>query len=485
MIDPNELTGEFVKSVRTKHKIGREEFQRLAGIGGKSAARLANIENKESWKDGDRDAIARVIAELEGEAPASWLMTSQSTVDEPDPIDRHAEASEEAALYVTWLGDDEFDADDDTLVSVVAPAESHVTPPELTTDVSDTWDLFDNFDDDTGVYADAEDVEPFVITGSQAGSFRRCKRKWWLEWYRQLQLGSQDLMNARATGSRVHKALQAYYVGDDQTRVDPRDALERILTDDWTTIYNNAVALGHDDFVLAGIRDQFTKTATLERAMIEGYVEWLAETGADAELKIISSETPVVAHLFEHTRSDGIVQTVHTAGLLDARVLRTSDGVRLFVDHKTVGDTKSPAKTLPQNEQMLHYHLIEWLSSGDTDERCDGALYNMLRKVKRTATAKPPFYERMEVRHNQQELESYKRRLIATTTDILTTIEKLDAGAHHLDVAYPTPTSNCSWDCDFFAVCTMFDDGSHVEAALDSLYTKVDPNTRYDTTKEQ
>jgi hypothetical protein len=56
----------------------------------------------------------------------------------------------------------------------------------------------------------------------------------------------------------------------------------------------------------------------------------------------------------------------------------------------------------------------------------------------------------------------------------------LDAGADHHDVVPPNPTKDCTWDCDFVSICTMFDDGSRVEDAVTSLYHQIDPHARYD-----
>ena len=45
--------------------------------------------------------------------------------------------------------------------------------------------------------------------------------------------------------------------------------------------------------------------------------------------------------------------------------------------------------------------------------------------------------------------------------------------------AYPNPTRDCSWDCEFFDVCGMFDDGARVEAAINELFEERDPHERY------
>lgn len=530
MITPQELTGEMVKTIRTQHKWTRQRFQDACGIGGASVARLCNIEAKNSWKSGDRERVAAVINEILGNTsptdaqldavggvdwdrndagnvltPAEAAAEGLSNVDsqesqtgahhgapipDPDPFAASRRfltevKAEYAPPVPVWCDDDESDVDDENLIAVeklpVIPASS-ITVRSLE-DMLGTTDMDLELSESDMDLLDESVLREFTVTNSLVQTAKRCKRKWWLGWYRGLAPRYENLLDVRSTGTRIHRALQAWYVPEGETPTNPRDALERVLVEDWTRIKTAAEERGHDEFVLADLTDKFQKVAALERAMIEGYVQWLEETGADANLKIIDSETQVRVHLYDHVRADGEVTPVHAMGLLDVRAYRTTDGARLFVDHKTVGNLKQPVAQLPMNEQMLHYHLLEWLSTSDGEERCDGALYNMIRRVKRTAAANPPFFDRYEVRHNTHELENYRRRLIAESRDIMRMIETLDAGADPMDVAYPTPTKDCSWDCDFFSVCSMFDDGSRAEDAVAGLFHVVDPNARYEPTK--
>ena len=55
----------------------------------------------------------------------------------------------------------------------------------------------------------------------------------------------------------------------------------------------------------------------------------------------------------------------------------------------------------------------------------------------------------------------------------------LDEGTHHSQVAYPTPSRDCTWKCPFFAVCPMFDDGSAVEEAIENMFDTGDPYAYY------
>jgi len=405
-----------------------------------------------------------------------------------DAVDIVAEKRRQEEPPVVILDED---VDEDTLVTVLgsttevdadlvraATSFATETPEPVATGLTRPWP-----DDDI-----------YVITQGQVATAQRCWRKWWLGHYRALASNREDYGGYRATGDRIHRALAAWYVPDPSQRVDPRDALERALVEDWTKLrQQHADADGipldqlDDNPAFASLAKKFHDAALLERAMIEGYVEWVAETGADQGLQVIASETPLWADLEVRSEDDRwgtFTRPFRAVGLLDTRVYRESDGVRMFIDHKTVGDLVGPVAAMPMNQQMKHYHLLEFLNSPEGEARCDGALYNMLRRSKRTDRAKPPFYDRVEVRHNAHELDSWKRQLSAWALEILNRVDRLDAGEHHLDVVPPTPVmgsgpNTCRDSCDFFGVCPLFDDGSRVEDAIAAHYVQVDPLERY------
>jgi hypothetical protein len=128
---------------------------------------------------------------------------------------------------------------------------------------------------------------------------------------------------------------------------------------------------------------------------------------------------------------------------------------------------------------MLHYMFLELAqANGDGEgDRVDGSLYNMLRKVKRTERAQPPFFSRVEVRHNPYELETYKIHMRATIDEMLDADRKFTIlrddptyyDSHHA-LAPPTPAPDCAWSCDFFQVCGMLDDGSRAEDMITQLF---------------
>lgn len=506
------ITGADVAAARKRHKLTRPQLTEIIGFGGRSTSRLTNIERLESWKPGDREKVVAALNRLDGvpDAVIDEVLYLEDLEDDPPEEDAEDDLFTVCAADpdppTTWydadgalwmassnvrleLGDAEspvvvgdLDAQRGTAVHVdlAAVAAGIEVPPELLETsrlVPANWDagLQEEY---LPVPDEASEVpylpSGFPVSNSLLQDFKRCRRRWWLRWYRSLALQTENYVGVRSTGTRIHAALAAWYVPDGQVRVDPRQALERAVVEDWTKIAKLAEQRGADQDQLTSLAEEFAKSTNLERAMVEGYVQWLEETGVDSGLRVIASETTLTAYL--ETASGRPVVAI---GLLDARAYREVDGVRMFVDHKSVQELTSPPLTLQQDEQMLHYHLLEWLNTVEGEARCDGALYNMLRRVKRTARATPPFYERVQVDHNVRELESYRTRMLAAADEVMTATERLDRGESHLAVAYPSPRPSCRYDCDFFAVCGLLDDGSRAEDMLAALYHPVNPNDRY------
>lgn len=474
------LTGAQVREIRERYKLSRRELTDMCHF--KAAARLLNIERNDSWKPGDQETLLAVLQQLLTDPPKDKRgrirgQSAQDRIDRleamqrtngsmpPEPATGGDEDTPPVATYQPLLDENFTDG------LVLPDLDEFVHPSQLIND----YDY-----DDAGVsFIPTDDphvLRPLkLLSNSEVADWNRCRRRWWLTWFRELQLAVPDITSARSTGNRVHRALAAWYVPEGQDRVDPRDALERAIVEDWTALTADSQL---SDEQLSHLASTYADATALERAMVEGYFEWLTETGADVNFEVIASETALSHDLMVDMR-DGTELPVRLLAKLDVRVKRVSDGARLFVDHKTVQNFAEPRKTLHMDPQMLHYHLLEFLNTAEGEERCDAALYNMLRKVKRSAQAKPPFFDRIEQHHNVHEIKSYRKRVLGAARDIMQAERALAAGADHLEIAYPTPGRDCSFMCDFFAICPMFDDGSRVEDAISSLYRTGDPLARY------
>jgi hypothetical protein len=319
-----------------------------------------------------------------------------------------------------------------------------------------------------------------LISNSEVQTFKDCPRKWWLAWLRGLVPIQDSPVGAAATGSRYHAAVAVLYVPDGETPGDPLAKLDEIHQEVSEAFLGLGPSEGDDDFTPSSVEvyDKLLKAFDLERAMVEGYIQWLEETGADAQLEVIAPETYVEANFPVRVPDlDYRSFPVKLIGKLDARTRnRVTGGIR-FIDHKTVGSLFDPMLHL--NQQMLHYHLIEWIDTGKNEARCEGALYNMARKVKRTAKATPPFFARTHIDHNIHEIENYRRQLRGVIGEMIRAEAKLSNGVNHHYVVPSRPSRDCTWKCQFLKICRMFDDGSRVEDAIEGLYEVRDPLSYY------
>jgi hypothetical protein len=152
----------------------------------------------------------------------------------------------------------------------------------------------------------------------------------------------------------------------------------------------------------------------------------------------------------------------------------------MFLDHKSVAEFTTPTRVLHLDEQML---LYTWLSHWK-EYPVQGAIYNMIRRVKRTKRANPPFFARMTINHSPQQLRSFHTRLMGELEQMIATRTALDNGADPLFVAYPTPTKNCTWDCDFFDICPMIDrPEENPDHYISLIFEEGDPYARYKDAK--
>jgi hypothetical protein len=261
-----------------------------------------------------------------------------------------------------------------------------------------------------------------------------------------------------AMGSRIHAALDAHYAQGVPLLTAHAELIEQdkqLLLQDFRDVSN------------------LETEGELGRIMLEGYEQWVEENGIDAELEMISTEETIIAPLFNGE--------VELQGKLDMRVRRKADGVRMFRDFKTVGGSLSEFSNMAHmNEQVMTYMLLE-STKRDEAERSEGGIFTLLKKVRRTAAAKPPFYDQIEIRHNIFTMRSFWNRIHGTITDLMRVRHALDSGESHAFSAYPKASRDCKWKCQFFTICPMFDDGSAAEQALSEMYEETDPYAYYET----
>jgi RecB family exonuclease len=311
------------------------------------------------------------------------------------------------------------------------------------------------------------------VSNSELQTWIDCHRRWYLQNYRELgpKQNERSLTGALSFGTRIHECLERMYV----TGEDPLEVYEELHSKSVYDLLHREAEFG---FIDSDLRKKLQDERELGHAMLEGYVAWTQETGVDEDIIVTGSEIVVEV-------ASGI-PGVKLRGKLDQRVTRRIDNARLFRDFKTAASLTDGPRMLPIDEQMKYYMMLERLDSlaktGDEPpEPTQGGLYTMLKKVKRTGRANPPFYDQVEVHHNRRELESMWLRTHRRINEILEARRELDAGGDHRYWVYPRPSRDCTWKCPFLSVCPIMDDSSPEtwNALLDAQYERVDPYERY------
>ena len=280
------------------------------------------------------------------------------------------------------------------------------------------------------------------IRNSSITKFMRCRRTWMLSYVRNLETNWDLRMTPQKfdTGTSVHRGLEALYLGES-----PEAAVRAY----WAELQE----------VLSPEADHakwIEEVVTLPLIIIEGYQEWREEEGADVGDTILGLEVKLDAIVGTWKGED-----VELYGTID-RLIRNSDGHLIVDDFKTVV-TIDTVPTLATNWQINNYGL---LVRANYDEMPLQGRHTQLKRVKRTARAKKPFYNQIHTTFNEAKMHTHWVHLNAVVMDMLSVMERLGDGANH-GLAYPNPTRDCSWDCSFKDVCPMMDNGGDWQFMLE------------------
>lgn len=323
---------------------------------------------------------------------------------------------------------------------------------------------------------------PLVVSGSEIDAFNRCPRNWLARWYYGFVPKNPAPTGARNFGTRWHTAWE-YHYGHGLDAMAVLDLLYK------------AELEACPDFEAA-----LRKEWELAKIMAEGYLEWLAETGADATLEVVAVEQDVTVEL------PGFGGTVLLRAKMDQVVRSHETGLLSFLDHKSVTDFERH-ELIELDPQMRRYSLIQWLKAGQPAPLVgqpamidpniplvNGGIVNSARKVKRTAKARPPYFDRHPFRYSHE-------RMAATLAGVQQTVWKIQqaraqlatAGAAddpmaavnlvQLTTLAPVPiTKDCSWRCDLSdGMCQFMDEGTAWMEAFVSggKYVQGDPYDYY------
>lgn len=304
-------------------------------------------------------------------------------------------------------------------------------------------------------------TEPIMtVSNSEIGTHSDCKRKWWLTYYEHMIRDSEpiDGIAAREAGTEAHAALEVYYATNSQV------AALAVLNERRTA-------------ALASLEDEVQRKAwamkvgDVAHAMIDGYFQWVEETGVDEQFECTAVESTILA--------ESPVVGVHIRGKMDQELRHRSSGLYYVGDFKTTKDIERPIRLANLGiPQALTYAWIKRIS--EPAKTYAGGIWTILRQVKRGPTSKPPYFVRHMVRISQPDLDAHEMHLTGTLQDMLSTKQRLDAGENHNIVAPPNRSETCLWKCPFVDVCSFMNrPGATPDDLVEFGFHRGDPNERY------
>lgn len=287
------------------------------------------------------------------------------------------------------------------------------------------------------------------ISNSEMVAFLKCKRQWYFNTIRRLTpRHDPDSGDAARIGTLVHSGVEDYYNG-----VPPEVILARF----------REINLPHDMAV------EYKENWIFAGVILEGYFEWLEETGADQALEILATEEK----LSVPTDIDG----VSFIGKLDLQARNRQTGELLLIDHKVVANFALALADIHLLRQPMLYAAMQRIIH--PDEPLAGIEWNLMRRVKRTGKSEPPFYMRYPVIHSVAQLRQFWHEANFIVGEILRHEELVEEYGHM--ACPPTPTKDCSWQCEFYSICGATDDPDQDHEQLIEIgFRRHDPLERYE-----
>lgn len=306
--------------------------------------------------------------------------------------------------------------------------------------------------------------DPLRLTNSGMKEFMEDKRKWMLNSIFGFKKKDEAPVGPLALGSRVHSALEYLYTHGDGLLTE----YSRLAEVDRELFMESP-----DGFWTEKV-EAFNSEAELGRIMLEGYQEWAEEEGLDADITVEAVEKSVSAPI-----KDGRVMLMSKQ---DLTIIDHMDDARVIRDFKTAQNMSDYDKIASIDSQLPFYQYVESLA--DPSVRLDGGQFVVLRKVKRSARSKPPFYQVWRTRTNEHALESISLKVDGLADEMLDTRDRILRGEDHRRVAPSNPTRDTSWKNPYYNLYPLMDDGSDYIRMLENEFVQSNPLARYGDPEE-
>lgn len=305
---------------------------------------------------------------------------------------------------------------------------------------------------------------PIVITHSDLKNFLSCRRKWYYDYVLDYR-PPEKLTGPLALGTRVHAALEAYYKGEtddpvawiDQKGKEDLEALDyNSNTKPWD--YDNM----YDDMIIG-------------RNCMNLYMDWLTETGADDNYRVVSVEEKVEAPIL-----DG---RAVLRGKVDILVEDVASGLLCVNDFKTTADWGGGLREQLERSYQ-HWCYLIGMQHQYPDRNVECAQYTVLRKVKKIpakVSESSPLISRFAVPATRRNIGTKRAQIERIAAEMVYLRDQEDPA-----MFYPSPGDPCKW-CPYKAPCEIADESTEASLALlgNGGYVQGTRYARYETGDEK
>lgn len=319
-------------------------------------------------------------------------------------------------------------------------------------------------------------MEVPLIRTSERKDFKRCQQRWYWAWRCGLRKRGRDA-SALWLGIGVHEALANWYIGPGLKRgIHPAEYFA-----DW--------AAGEIEYVKASRSEDYQDDVWMDArdlgiTMLEGYIE---KYGRDEQWDVIAPEESFQIDL---PRRNGQGLLAIYCGTFDLVYRDRADGQIKLGEHKTAKQILTHHLALDEQagtywavaSQILRHRGVlkrgeqigsityNFLRKGVPDPRPENAEGQKLNKDNSVSKNQPaPLFRREEIFRTTGERASQLRRVQSEAL-------WMRAARKNPDDIMKTPTRDCHWDCDFFDMCQIHEQGgTEWEELRDAIFIQEDP----------
>lgn len=295
------------------------------------------------------------------------------------------------------------------------------------------------------------------MSSSEEVSFKTCR----LAHHFQYVLGWQPKKTNSnlSTGIGFHEVMEVLYLRGEETMEERFEKWKAERYEEFASL-----GLTDADALLAEV--EFDQQQKLVWAMVENYIEWLEETGADDDYETVSVEEKLYVEL------EGAATVMPMKMDLLQRNKRT--GRLRMVDFKTRKTFFTDTTAYQLAEQNGNYTLGVFAAYGEWPT---SMVYREVRKQANTARSKPPYVREIEVVLTIDEAMHRAAEYVKVSREV--------ADPDHL--VYANPGSCCgSWKNDWQDPCIKVHQGMTPLEALEASdkYAPKDAYARYEEDSE-